>query len=303
MLPSWLRLISPIGLNFGFRWFVPNTWSPSLFGRFIVSRVILSFGKVSCGLPQFFVLVLSDWEGWCHLSLEWPVDSLPLPSCSFPPVGVEATCGWCYCGLSLVPNSMIWNARLVRDCFEAEDATWILLSCIPSVNTDDRLIWAAHPKGSFSVRSGSPLLGSVPSSALSDFSSTIWKKLWSSLLQDRLKLLLWKIAWNALPVKWILIGLQGPVRMIFTVLFVYFRLSPWCACFLNARLVAFSGLNSLAFLICMNCRPVGLESGFLLFGTLLLLWTSLWVMASGSSSLLLYLWILFGLLETRFFIV
>lgn len=100
-----------------------------------------------------------------------------------------------------MPNSMIWNARLVRDCFEAEDATWILQWCIPSVNTDDRLIWAAHPKGSFSVRSGYPLLGSVPSSALSDFSSTIWKKLWSSLLQDRLKLLLWKIAWNALPCK------------------------------------------------------------------------------------------------------
>ncbi|KAB1223347.1 hypothetical protein CJ030_MR2G028942 [Morella rubra] len=100
-----------------------------------------------------------------------------------------------------ISSTHFWNAGLVRDLFEEADADWILNCCSPSGSIEDKQIWTPASKGTFSLKSTYKLLSSPVSQTVFPIPAEDWKKLWAMPLQDRLKLLLWKIAWNALPCK------------------------------------------------------------------------------------------------------
>lgn len=101
----------------------------------------------------------------------------------------------------LLPFSHVWNASLIRHLFCRDDVAFILNLHVPRANIADKLIWTADGQGTslHSVHSLIFKLGQQSSSLVADD----WKKIWCLPLPDRLKLLLWKIAW-AFPV-WLLL--------------------------------------------------------------------------------------------------
>lgn len=100
-----------------------------------------------------------------------------------------------------IPSSHIWNVGLVRDPFDEVNADWILNCSAPLGNLDDKLIWTPDSKGVFLVKSTYQLLSSPANHSSLPFPTEVWRELWAMPMKDRLKLLLWKIAWNALPCK------------------------------------------------------------------------------------------------------
>lgn len=122
----------------------------------------------------------------------------PAPHCPVPRINSIALDEEFKVDSLLLPFSRSWNASLVRDLFSAEDAAIILNIPVPRSHQDDKLIWTADCNGEFSLKSVHTLINahSFQSSLLT---AEEWKSLWRIPMLDRLKLFLWKVAWNCLP--------------------------------------------------------------------------------------------------------
>jgi hypothetical protein len=96
-------------------------------------------------------------------------------------------------------NNLRWKAASVLALFDSNSAAEILKICISS-DPRTQYIWTPSISGSFSTSSAYCLISAARSPS-SFVSSTIWKSLWKLNLNDRLRLFLWKIAWNILPTK------------------------------------------------------------------------------------------------------
>lgn len=131
---------------------------------------------------------------WCDPWLLFPSPHAPVPRTNSTIMDEEVMVD----SLTL-PFSNSWNANLIRSLFCDEDAEAILSFHAPRANHLDTLIWTASSNGKFSLKSAYSLLASHRNQSYSTFIDVDWKRLWRAPLQDRLKLLLWKIAWNSLP--------------------------------------------------------------------------------------------------------
>lgn len=129
------------------------------------------------------------------------MDFTPYPHTPIPCVGVEISDHLAMVNSLFIPSTHIWNSTLMRELFVEDDADWILHNSSPSGNIDDKLIWTPEPKGVFSIQSSYQFLHYPVSPSSPPLDAEDWRKLWKVPMQDRHKLLLWKVTWNALPCK------------------------------------------------------------------------------------------------------
>jgi hypothetical protein len=101
------------------------------------------------------------------------------------------------------PNSQkpYWNAPLLEHLFDTNTVREIQKISISSTITDPYL-WTLSTNGLFSTKTAYKTISNPrSSSAFTLFPPYIWKSLWKLNLMDRLKLFLWKIAWDIIPSK------------------------------------------------------------------------------------------------------
>lgn len=99
------------------------------------------------------------------------------------------------------PDSGIWDPLLVRNHFDAFSASLILKLPAPRPDAVDQIIWTLDPSGCFSIKSVVDLSQQSRCPIHKQERQRISKKLWQFDMQDRLKLLMWKVASNALPLR------------------------------------------------------------------------------------------------------
>lgn len=100
-------------------------------------------------------------------------------------------------------DSRTWKEDLVRNLFDPPSAQAILNMHIPQREEQDVAIWTPDSKGRFSVKTAYHYHADQAHrfNIQSPLSKKEWNILWNAKLQDRLKLLVWRIAWEALPVR------------------------------------------------------------------------------------------------------
>jgi hypothetical protein len=90
-----------------------------------------------------------------------------------------------------------WKPAALFSQFDPFSAQEILKTRI-SLDQDPTYLWTASTSGRFSVSSAYNLIASNPIISNS-ITLQLWNSLWKLNLNDRLRLFLWKIAWNILP--------------------------------------------------------------------------------------------------------
>jgi hypothetical protein len=94
-----------------------------------------------------------------------------------------------------------WNTPLLHHLFDTSTIGEILKIKI-SNSEEESFFWTPAANGQFSTKSALSLISSQRTNQLtSPLSSSNWKHLWKLKLNDRLKLFLWKIAWDIVPSK------------------------------------------------------------------------------------------------------
>lgn len=94
----------------------------------------------------------------------------------------------------MLPFSRAWNSPLIQQLFCSEDAAAILSLPAPRSNQPDKLIWTVTNAGIFSLKSDHQLISAQRTFPPHILIEDDWKRIWRAPLQDRLKLLLWKIS-------------------------------------------------------------------------------------------------------------
>lgn len=109
------------------------------------------------------------------------------------------------------PITGMWDELLVKDTFWERDAE-IILSMVTDENSEDWPAWHFNPKGVFTVKSAYKLAVSrrehekardASGSNDSDLSQRRfdWKKIWRLPLPNKVKMFIWRVAHNSLPVR------------------------------------------------------------------------------------------------------
>jgi hypothetical protein len=101
----------------------------------------------------------------------------------------------------IIQSNRSWNSSLLEDLFDMNSVNKIKNIHIPLLPLSDRWTWIPAENGIFSVRSAHELTHNVPPHRSSPLTPEHWKVLWRLKMQHRLKHLLWKLAWNILPVR------------------------------------------------------------------------------------------------------
>ena len=102
-------------------------------------------------------------------------------------------------------NPHCWNSKLIDEIFLPRDANLIKSLPLSFRKPRDVLIWAANPKGLFTVKSAYHLLQKeAQRSGMGEASSNLssrkfWNLLWSILTPRKIQLFLWKTAHDILP--------------------------------------------------------------------------------------------------------
>jgi hypothetical protein len=94
-----------------------------------------------------------------------------------------------------------WNIPMLLSLFDSTSISEIL-KINATAQTQTKLIWTYSPQGDFTTKSAHHLISSQRY-APTEFplTSSQWKFFWKINLNDRLKLFLWKIAWDIVPSK------------------------------------------------------------------------------------------------------
>ncbi|KAB1219818.1 hypothetical protein CJ030_MR3G009460 [Morella rubra] len=98
-----------------------------------------------------------------------------------------------------LPGTRVWDEMKVHQTFAEGDADCIMGLYISNDYGPDRLLWTLDPKGTFSTRSAYHLVGASEASSPLLVPPNFRKHICNLHLQDRLKLLIWKVAWDILP--------------------------------------------------------------------------------------------------------
>lgn len=96
-------------------------------------------------------------------------------------------------------NTNFWNESLVRQLFVDTDDVTILSIHIQSSLHSNKIRWIVDPKGFFSLKFVHCLIRFTLCDLVDPSADLEWKAFWAIALQDRLRLVLWKIARNVLP--------------------------------------------------------------------------------------------------------
>jgi hypothetical protein len=149
-------------------------------------------------------------QGACYKILRnsslpiWTSPWVPsLPSFRPSPRNLSLPCSSHFLVRDLFTPSWDWNLSLLSSLFDQTSIREILkIKILPCSETE--FLWTPSSNGCFSSASAFKLLSSSRSLSIiahPSLSSTSWKHLWKLKLSDRLKLFLWKIAWDIIPTK------------------------------------------------------------------------------------------------------
>jgi hypothetical protein len=202
-----LALVSKLGWKLRSK--SDSMWVTKLSGKYLNSGSFLSPTPLSSaswlwkGILHFRSIIS---QGACHKV--HPQSSLPiwtslwipsLPSFSPSPALNSSSLS------NLVVSDLItpaasWNLPLLTSLFDSSSVCEIQKTQIHPSPTID--IWIPTANGVFSTKSAYKLIRSLrPPRLSSPFDPKQWSLLWKIKLNARLKLLLWKIAWDILPTK------------------------------------------------------------------------------------------------------
>lgn len=92
-----------------------------------------------------------------------------------------------------------WKTSLVLDIFNPTSAHAILSIPLPLRPRPDKLIWIPDSKGFFTVKSAYKEL--MPNLPTQDHTNVNWSKIWKIRDPERLKIFLWRVAVNAVPIR------------------------------------------------------------------------------------------------------
>jgi hypothetical protein len=208
-----LALVSKLGWKLHTK--ASSLWTAQLQGKHLKTRSFLSPSSLSSSSSWLWKGILKSKnlisKGACNrihslsslpiLSSPWiPTlpDFIPTPSAllrlHLPNLLVSDL--FCYDPFS---SSFSWNLALLNFLFNSTSVREILKTSFSSLS-QEKHIWTPSSNGSFSSKSAHKLICSQRvSTASSSLSSSHWKLLWKLNLNDRLKLFLWKIAWDIVP--------------------------------------------------------------------------------------------------------
>ncbi|XP_041011395.1 uncharacterized protein LOC121255185 [Juglans microcarpa x Juglans regia] len=99
-----------------------------------------------------------------------------------------------------------WNLPLVQSVFILEEAVIISIIHISPCKSDDKLVWRCTKNGIFSVKSAYHLLvfvNDLNKGQASDSTNheVLWKLLWKLRVPNKVKMFLWRSAWDILPTR------------------------------------------------------------------------------------------------------
>ena len=99
-----------------------------------------------------------------------------------------------------------WDIEILKDYFAPLEVDLILKIPLSYNYVEGKLVWPHTANGVYSVKSGYNFLAkekSLPSSAFShqDDGQSVWKKLWSLSMPNKVKNFLWRASREAIPVK------------------------------------------------------------------------------------------------------
>ena len=94
-----------------------------------------------------------------------------------------------------------WNHDLLHVFFYQQTASSIQQIHLSASPTEDTAIWAKNPSGKFSVKLAYLVDQEARFTSSGPLSKKDWSKLWALKINEQLKLFLWKIAWDSLPIK------------------------------------------------------------------------------------------------------
>ncbi|KAK6122177.1 hypothetical protein DH2020_044081 [Rehmannia glutinosa] len=107
-------------------------------------------------------------------------------------------------------SSNEWNVELVRRNFDTEDANLILGIPLPRCDRDDQLVWHFTRNGKYSVKTGYHLAKrhyylkteeSKGGGSSGSHDKPPWLFIWSSNIPEKIKLSVWRLATNSLPLR------------------------------------------------------------------------------------------------------
>lgn len=103
-----------------------------------------------------------------------------------------------------IPGEKQWDESKVNSIVTTVDAKAILAIPIPKSQVPDRIAWAFSPDGKYSVKSGYKYWHDRFSDCKHEVSSQGWAKLWKLEVPHKIRVFLWKICRNNIPVRYIM---------------------------------------------------------------------------------------------------
>lgn len=95
-----------------------------------------------------------------------------------------------------------WKETLIRQLFGRQSAAAILNIPLPSSYPQSDVVkWVLDPKGLFSAKKAYQFVNKGRLSVAGTTHYIDWKRIWKLKMQHRLRLLLWKVAAHALPLR------------------------------------------------------------------------------------------------------
>ncbi|XP_023892982.1 uncharacterized protein LOC112004977 [Quercus suber] len=102
-------------------------------------------------------------------------------------------------------NTRQWNSDVIDGVFAEEEAALIKQIPLSRIASEDTLIWPHSQDGRYNCKSGYRFLKEetevLPSQQPQNADSTLWKRLWSLKVPNKVKNLLWRACRNAMPTK------------------------------------------------------------------------------------------------------
>jgi hypothetical protein len=104
----------------------------------------------------------------------------------------------------MTDDRLHWDINKLNNLFDPPTIQAILKIHLSTSHSQDKIIWAPNKSGIFSVKSAY-LQAQLPNLLnTGPLLRKDWKHLWRLKIHERLKLLLWKIAWDILPTRFFL---------------------------------------------------------------------------------------------------
>lgn len=105
-----------------------------------------------------------------------------------------------------VPGRYEWDAAKVHNLFLSSDAKCILATPIPNSQVQDLLVWSHSLDGKYSAKSGYKFWQQHFSKCKEIQESKGWGRLWKIQVPQKVKMFLWRVCRNNVPVRIILRG-------------------------------------------------------------------------------------------------